>query len=244
MLRTIYRIYQLFILLPVVVLATAVICSIISVFCTIGPQRWRVRFWRVLSRVWGRIIICATLLPVKVHGEENLVKDKSCIIVANHESCYDIFLLIGYLDMTMRWMMKSSLMKIPFLGKSCAKAGFISVDTSTPHKVQETCEHAIKNITDGVSLMIFPEGRRSYDGRLGKFRRGAFMIADKLQLPVIPVTIDGTFEVMPRQRDFRFAFWHPLSITIHKPVYPKGQGHENIEHLMSESYKAIASAME
>ena len=144
----------------------------------------------------------------------------------------------------MRWMMKASLMRIPFLGRACHAAGFIPVDTSTPHKVQETYEHALATITDGVSLMVFPEGRRSWDGKLGKFRRGAFMIADKLQLPIIPVTIDGTYEVMSRKRDFHFANWHRLSITIHKPIYHCGEGHENIEYLMTESRKAIQSAAE
>ena len=244
MIKFIYRLYQLLVLLPVLILSTAIICSSITIICTIGPRRWRIPFVNVMSHVWGRIIICWSLLPVTIKGKENLIKGESCIIVANHESCYDIFLLIGYLDMTMRWMMKASLMRIPFLGRACHAAGFIPVDTSTPHKVQETYEHALATITDGVSLMVFPEGRRSWDGKLGKFRRGAFMIADKLQLPIIPVTIDGTYEVMSRKRDFHFANWHRLSITIHKPIYHCGEGHENIEYLMTESRKAIQSAAE
>ncbi|MGM9713610.1 MAG: lysophospholipid acyltransferase family protein [Prevotella sp.] len=242
MLKILYRTYQVLILLPVLVLSTAIICSLITIVCTLAPRKWSIPFVNVMSHAWGRIIICTSLLPVTIKGKENLLEGQSCIIVANHESSYDIFLLIGYLDMTMRWMMKASLMKIPFLGSACHAAGFIPVDTSTPHKVQETYEHALKTIVDGVSLMVFPEGRRSWNGKLGKFRRGAFMIADKLQLPVIPVTIDGAYEVMPRKRDFHFITWHRLSITIHKPIYHKGEGHENIEYLMTESRKAIESA--
>lgn len=70
------------------------------------------------------------------------------------------------------------------------------------------------------------------------------MIADKLQLPLLPITLHGTFEVMPRQRDFHFANWHPLKIEIHDPIYPIGQGAENILHLKEASREAIVGKEE
>lgn len=169
------------------------------------------------------------------------MKGQSYIIVANHQSCYDIFLIIGFLRYKIRWMMKSSLMKIFILGRASRISGHIAVDTSSPSKTHETYMRACQTITNGVSLMVFPEGRRSVTGELGPFRRGAFMIADKLQLPVLPITIRGTFEVMPRDRDFKFANWHPLSMIIHEPIQPIGQGADNIEHLMTKSRQAILS---
>lgn len=240
MLTFLYRIYQVFILLPVVVIDTIIIGGTIMLLAPFGGDRWHGVVGSRLGRIWGWVIVRATLLPVRVEGREKLREGQSYVIVANHLSCYDIFLIFGFLGLKIRWMMKASLMRIPFLGGASRVSGFIPVDTSSPSKVHETYLLALKEINSGVSLVVFPEGRRSPDGKLGKFRRGAFMIADKLQLPVVPVTLKGTYEVMPRQRDFHFAHWHPLTMVIHDPVECKEQGAENLEHLMKECRKAIS----
>ena len=82
---------------------------------------------------------------------------------------------------------------------------------------------------------MFPEGARSFTGHMGAFKKGAFALADELQLPVVPLTINGSFNVMPRTRDWHFANWHPLSLTIHQPVYPVGQGPQNIQATMHQA---------
>ena len=81
-------------------------------------------------------------------------------------------------------------------------------------------------------------------GHMGAFKKGAFMLADELQLPVVPLTINGSFDVMPRMKDWHFAHWHPLSLTIHQPVYPIGQGPQNIQATMNQSYDSVMSALE
>jgi 1-acyl-sn-glycerol-3-phosphate acyltransferase len=78
----------------------------------------------------------------------------------------------------------------------------------------------------------------------GFFKKGAFMLADELQLPVVPLTINGSFDVMPRMKDWHFAHWHPLSLTIHQPVYPVGQGPQNIQATMNQAYDSVMSALE
>ena len=92
--------------------------------------------------------------------------------------------------------------------------------------------------------MVFPEGARSFTGHMGTFKKGAFLLADELQLPVVPLTINGSFDVMPRMKDWHFASWHPLSLTIHQPVYPIGQGSQNIQATMNQSYDSVMSAIE
>lgn len=243
-LRFIYHIYQIFILLPVVVLDTAIVGSAVMLVCPLCTKQGSIRFSSFMGRLWGKVIVRATLLPVELEGMENIDSKQSYIVVANHQSCYDIFLIIGYFRQSLRWMMKASLMKIPFLGGASRTSGFIPVDSSSPSKIHETCDHALKSITNGVSLVVFPEGRRSYTGELGQFKRGAFMIADRLQLPVLPVTLRGTYEVMPRQRDFKFARRHKLTMQVHQPVFPVSSGHENIEYLKNESYRIIKSSQE
>ena len=78
---------------------------------------------------------------------------------------------------------------------------------------------------------------------LGVFKKGAFALADELQLPVVPLTINGSFQVMPRMRDGHFVCWHPLSLTIHQPIYPIGQGPDNVEATLRQSYDAVMSAL-
>lgn len=94
-----------------------------------------------------------------------------------------------------------------------------------------------------MSLVVFPEGARTFTGHMGLFRRGAFSLADELQLPVCPLTINGSFLVMPRTRDYRWINWHPLTLTIHKPIMPQGQGRDNIDYLKEESYRTVMSGL-
>jgi 1-acyl-sn-glycerol-3-phosphate acyltransferase len=78
---------------------------------------------------------------------------------------------------------------------------------------------------------------------MGTFKKGAFALADELQLPVVPLTINGSFNILPRTRKVKFVDWHPLRLTIHQPVYPVGQGAENIQATMSQAYDSVMSAL-
>ena len=89
----------------------------------------------------------------------------------------------------------------------------------------------------GTSLVVFPEGARTFTGHMADFKKGAFQLADQLQLPVVPLTIDGSFEILPRTG--KLLSWHRMKLTIHKPIYPIGKGNDNLKMLMEESYKEI-----
>jgi 1-acyl-sn-glycerol-3-phosphate acyltransferase len=78
---------------------------------------------------------------------------------------------------------------------------------------------------------------------MGAFKKGAFALADELQLPVVPLTINGSFDILPRMRGFNFVNWHPLRLTIHQPIYPVGQGSDNVQATMSQAYDSIMSAL-
>jgi len=140
-------------------------------------------------------------------------------------------------------MMKKSLRKMPFVGIACEYAHHIFVDRSGPSAIKHTCDQAREILREEMSLVVFPEGARTFTGHMGLFRRGAFMLADELQLPVCPLTINGSFNVMPRMRDGRWVQWHPLRLTIHQPIMPVGQGRDNIEYLKDESYKVVMSGL-
>ena len=141
-------------------------------------------------------------------------------------------------------MMKYQLKKIPFVGYACKKSHQIFVDKRGPSKVKQTYIDARKTLSSGMSVVVFPEGARSFTGHMGIFKKGAFMLADELQLPVVPLTINGSFNVMPRTRDWHFAKWHPLSLTIHQPIYPVDKGPANIQAVMHQSYDSVMSALQ
>ena len=238
--KYLYRIYQVIVFLPVLVVSTIVTALEVAIGCTIGNGH----FWGYYpGRWWAKIILRTLLIPVTVEGREHLEQGQSYVFVANHQGAFDIFLIYGYLGRNFKWMMKRSLRKIPFVGFACAKSHQIFVDKRGPSKIRKTYEDARNILEQGYSVTVFPEGARTFTGHMGKFRRGAFALADELQLPVVPLTINGSFDIMPRTRDFHFVNWHPLRLTIHQPIYPVGQGAENVEATMRQAYDSVMSAL-
>ena len=238
--KYLYRIYQIFIALPVTVLWTMIIAAIVGLGTTFGNGH----YWGYYpGKWWAWFILRLLFIPVKVEGEENLRDGESYVFVANHQGAFDIFLIYGHLCRPFKWMMKYQLRRIPFVGYACEKSHQIFVDKRGASKIRKTYDQAREILREGTSLMVFPEGERSFTGNMGEFRRGAFMLADELQLPVVPLTINGSFNIMPRMRDWHFVNWHPLTLTIHAPIPPQGSGAENIQKAMEESYKAIQSAL-
>jgi 1-acyl-sn-glycerol-3-phosphate acyltransferase len=236
-----YYLYQLVVVLPVLVLSTIVTAIEVAIGCALGDGH----FWGYYpGRWWARIIIRALLLSVKVEGRENLERDHSYVFVANHQGAFDIFLIYGFLGRNFKWMMKRQLRQVPFVGFACERSHQIFVDKRGPSKIRKTYEDAREILKEGYSVTVFPEGARTFTGHMATFKKGAFALADELQLPVVPLTINGSFQVLPRMRGFNFVNWHPLSLTIHQPIYPTGQGAENVEATLRQAYDSVMSALE
>lgn len=239
--RLLYCIYQLLVAFPITIVATIITALVTGLGCTLGNGH----FWGYFpGHCWSWIITRVFLLPVKVEGRENIEHGHSYVFVANHQGAFDIFLIYGFLRRNFKWMMKHQLKKIPFVGYACKKSHQIFVDKRGPSKIRQTYDNARKTLSSGMSVVVFPEGARSFTGHMGTFKKGAFMLADELQLPVVPLTINGTFDVMPRTRDWHFAKWHPLTLTIHQPIYPVDKGPRNIQAVMHQSYDSVMSALE
>jgi len=238
--KYLYRLYQLLIAFPLIIVLTLTFSVAIVIGCSLGFGH----FWGYYpGHLWARIVLWLLLIPVKVEGRENLEKNQSYVFVANHQGAFDIFLIYGYLGRNFKWMMKYQLKKIPVVGYACKKSHQIFVDKRGPKKIKESYDQARKTLKGGVSVTVFPEGARTFTGHMGTFRRGAFMLADELQLSVVPLTINGSFHVMPRMRDWHFVEWHRMSLTIHKPIHPVGQGPDNIQTMMKQSYDSVMSAL-
>ncbi|MBQ8606817.1 MAG: 1-acyl-sn-glycerol-3-phosphate acyltransferase [Bacteroidaceae bacterium] len=234
--KLLYNLYQLFIAFPLLLLATILTALVTSVGCLLGSAH----FWGYYpAKIWGMLFCRILLLPVKIVGHEHINKKTSYVFVANHQGAFDIFLILGFLGRNFKWMMKKSLRKAPLIGRACYDAGYIFVDKSGPKKIKETIDRARNILQGGTSLVVFPEGARSYTGEMIPFKKGAFQLADQLQLPIVPLTITGSFQVFPRTRKFGFITYHPLTLTIHQPIPPQSEGVENIKQTMNKAYEII-----
>lgn len=232
-----YRIYQLLIMAPLLLIATilATTCTIIG--CALGGGR----FWGYWPEVlWGKIFCWLTLVRVTIEGRENIAKSTSYVFVANHQGAYDIFSIYGYLGHEFRWMMKASLNKIPMVGYACEISKQVYVDKSSPTALRKTMSRAEKLLSDGMSIVVFPEGARTFDGKMRPFKRGAFMLAQEFNMPVVPITIDGAFDVLPRFK--KIPRWGHIRITIHKPIVPGPEGHD-MTKLIEDSHQIIEQSL-
>lgn len=235
-----YKIYQLLIAAPIILVATI----LTALTTTIGTTFGNATFWSYYpGMIWSRIIIRVLLLSVRIEGRENMDAKQSYVIVANHQGAFDIFLIYGYINRPFKWMMKQALRSIPLVGKACESAGFIFVDKSSISKIQHTYEQARKILKDGISVVIFPEGSRTYDGSVNKFQRGAFQLACELGLPLLPVTINGSFTALPRTKGLGFVERTTLSMQIHPAIAPTDTGIEHERQLMDEVHQVICSGL-
>jgi 1-acyl-sn-glycerol-3-phosphate acyltransferase len=236
-------IYQFFVWLPVFLVATIFTALTVTTGCFCGGERF---FSYYPGAWWSRLVCIITLCPVKVIGREKLNKKQSYVFVSNHQGAYDIFLIYGFIGQPIKWVMKQSLRKIPFVGKACEEAGFIFVDSSSPQAAAKTITDAEEKLKNGVSIIIFPEGSRTRTGKMGKFKKGAYQMALDLKLPIVPITINGSYDVMPISSFFINS--HKMELLIHDPIPTDRINPENlretalkIRELVEESKKEIES---
>jgi len=199
------------------------IAVLLSLFFPSGNPSHRV------ARLWGRIQLGSTGTKVKVLGLENVEPQKSYIIASNHQSNFDIFTLLGYLPIQFRWIAKAELFRTPFMGWAMTRIGYIPIERGSPKKAYRNILQAAEKVKQGVSVMIFPEGTRSPDGKLQPFKKGLFLIAIKSQAPILPIVIRGTKEIMPKG-DWRT---HPgqVDVIIDPPIETAGISTDQEEKL-------------
>jgi len=219
-------IYQLFIWSPLILTITVITAVVVFIGCICGGERF---FSFYPCVIWARLFCLFTLCPVKVTGKEKLDKKQSYIIIPNHQGVYDIFLIFGQIGLPVKWVMKQSLKKIPLVGLACEAAGYIFVDSSSPQSAAKAIKKAEEKLKNGSSIAIFPEGSRTRTGKIGTFKKGAYQMALDLKLPIVPVTINGSFEVMPINSYLINP--HKMEVIIHDPIYFDEINTENIREV-------------
>lgn len=196
---------------------------------------------RLSAVPWARILASAAPMRVRVEGRENIDPQQSYVLVSNHQSQFDIFLLYGWLGVDFKWVMKQELRTVPGIGVACDRLGHIFVDRSNHTAAMASLEEAKKKIINGTSVMFFPEGTRSRDGKLMQFKRGAFRMAVDLGLPILPLTVTGTRNVLPAGTSDLMP--GSARLIIHPPIPVEGLTAADCSHLSSQVREVIASGL-
>ncbi len=178
---------------------------------------------------------------IKVSGQGNIDKKQSYVIAANHQSQFDIFVLYGWIGIDFKWVMKQELRNLPVIGIACEKVGHIFIDRSNTAAAIESINTAKKKVVNGTSVLFFPEGTRSRDGKLRNFKKGAFRFALDFGIPILPITITGTRKILPP--DSIDLFPGTAHMIIHQPVDTAGYNEENIHELMEKVKDVINSGL-
>lgn len=200
------------------------------------------------ARLWGKIALLANRVKVRVEGIEHLKGEGPYIFMSNHQGSYDIFALLGHLPFQFRWLAKKELFSIPFFGWVMAAAGYVSIDREGTRKTVEAMNEAARKIREGMSLLIFPEGSRSPDGSIQPFKKGGFTLAIKSKVPIIPISISGSREVMPKEKftsapgEIRIRIDHPIEIQNYS-MKDRESLMEKVSQTISKNFRLISGKL-
>ena len=193
----------------------------------------------------GAMAVGRAILGIKleVKGLDLLEREKAYLFMANHESFLDGPLLFYVIPRLPRVILKKSVFRIPVLGQGMRHVGFVPVDRKGVRGGKASIDLASRLIRErGYSFLIFPEGTRSLDGRIQAFRRGGFFLALAGGTPIVPISINGTFELMPKG-SFKIGKGR-VGVLFHPPVAPDGYDRGNMEGLMAKVKAAIESGLD
>ncbi len=234
-----YAPYKWLVYVPFLILSTMLFGTLAVILAVVaGPKISSL----IGGTWWSRLNSYMTPMIVKVTGRENIDKNQSYVIISNHQSHFDVFALYGWLGVDFKWVMKMELRKVPFLGYACDKVGHIYIDRSNREAALASLNEAKKRIVNGTSVLFFPEGTRSDTEQMREFKKGAFVMAFDLDVPILPVSIINTRNILP-PRSFRL-FPGRVRLIIHPPVDIHHYGRDRIENLMNDIRGIIQSGLE
>lgn len=199
------------------------------------------RTTRELGGAWSRLLLRLLGVEVRVSGREN-VPPGPAVYAANHASTLDIFVVFGHLPVDFRIIYKRSLSLIPLVGWAIRLGGHIPIDRSSPVRARRSIAAAARRIRGGTSVVVFPEGTRSRDGAVHRFKRGSFGLAIDTGVPVVPVSLVGVKSVVPHG----LASVRPgaVGVVLHPPVPAAGRSPDEAEPLAEEVRTIVARGCE
>jgi len=194
-----------------------------------------------LARVWGRSILWISRVKVDISGLEHIDPSSTAIYMSNHQSNFDIPVYFSALPVQFRWLAKAELFKIPVFGRAMSGAGYIRIDRSNAKSALRSLKSAAESIRSGTSVLIFPEGTRSVDGKLLPFKTGGFYLAIGAGVPIVPLSIQGTRQVMAKGR--KLIHVGSVHIEMKPPIETTAYTRKTMEPLMGQVQTSISEGM-
>ncbi len=223
--------YLKLVLIIIVTIFFALVAIIFSLLDRSG------KIYNFLGKTWAKLVLWIAGVKVKIIGLENINTDENYVYVANHLSGFDIPIVMASLPGQLRIVFKKELTKIPIFGWQLRMGPYILIDRENPAKAMESLEKAKKKIERGVSVLLFAEGTRSLDGNIQPFKRGAFTLATRSGKKIVPLTIKGTFEILPKKK-FRIRPGE-VKLYVDPPIEHNGSTDKKSELELMEKVRNI-----
>ena len=237
--HTLSRLRSYLFFVPILYLLTGVL-GIVSLSLSLFDKDGRMQ--HAIARLWAKLIIRTTTGPVEVIGADTVDWSKPTVYAANHLSAFDIPVLYATLQTSFRIIAKKELFRLPFLGWHLRRSGQIPVDAENARASFRSLNKAVESIKHGHPIMIFPEGGRSPNGELLPFMSGPFYIAIKAGVPITPMAIIGTYQMLP-MNTYHIMPRH-LKLAIGKPIPVDGYTLRDLDVLSVEVEAAIRELLQ
>jgi len=234
-----YPFWQWLVFVPLAVLATLVAAPLAMITALLVSPR--TANLEVAVR-WCRFLAFMAPVRVEIEGLEHADPGQSFVVVANHQSQFDIPVIYGFCGLDLRWVMKAELGWIPFIAQGCQAIGHIQVNRSDPQQARRAINKALARLEPGTGILFFAEGTRSRSGELLPFKKGAFRVAIDQQMPVLPMTVVGSRDVMAA--DSVRIRPGEIRLIIHPPVETEGMGLEQLDELSDRVRGIVASGLD
>ncbi len=222
---------------PLILLATSVLATLsVAASLVDGTGRWQ----HACARAWGRFIFWVSRVRVKTRGLDNVDTSRGYVFMANHLSMFDHWAFLAVVPVQFRFVAKGSLFRIPFLGWHLRRAGNIPVHRNSPRQALRDFRAAGEKIRKGVSVVIYPEGERTFGDAMSPFKRGPFLLARSARAPILPVTLIGAHRRL--ERGSVILYPGEMEMIFHPPIEFSEYGEDRLESISDRVREVIASA--
>jgi 1-acyl-sn-glycerol-3-phosphate acyltransferase len=220
-------------------LVTTIVFSTISVIASFVDRSGKTYLW--VAKLWSRCSLVLFGIRVRIEGAEHIQPGQNYVYAANHSSYMDIPILIGYIPDNLRLTLRSSLTRIPIWGWALLVGPFLILDRTNPQRAERMIRRAVEKIRDGASVLFFPEGTRTHTGKMEPFKRGAFHLAREAGVPILPVALIGSFNILPRHK--WLPLWgHSAEIRIGAPIDPRTLSSDSPAEKRTEEVRLMQEA--
>lgn len=236
-LKIVYQPYKWFFVIPLVFAFTFVF-GLIAILTGILLGQDAVN---IIAVIWAKLCCAVVPLKINIRGTKNYTRNTAYVIVSNHQSMADIPILHGHLGLNIKWIMKKELGAIPIFGAACRHLGCITVDRGNHEAALQSIEAAKKTLSGKACVLFFAEGTRSRDGKVMPFKKGAFRFANETNIPILPLTIRNSYQVLP-SGTFDLTPG-TVEVVVHRPIHMSDYNLGRLDELVSTTRQIIADAL-